>query len=459
MPDSSSRKALWPALALFLLLFCIYNANFRHGSSTDTISTTALPVSIITEGDFDLDEFRGLLSTHTQALDAALKYFGGMQERDGHLVSSYPLGAAVMAVPFFAAAHYSGYLQQWHHYRVVGKIAASAMVAFAAVFIFLALRLQIDQRAAWMLALFFALGTSAWSISSQDLWQQGPGSLCLAAAIYALSRLEREPSQTLAVLAGICLGLAVYCRLLNAVPTAALSLFMLLHQRRYLIAYLAPLAAFACVIAYYNLTTFGNLSGGYDAIYKSPAHAWRGIDSASGYSNPLLKGLVDTLVSPSRGLWIYSPFTLAGFAAIIPLLRTPGQPVLPRYLALWVAMMCVILAKNTIWWGGATFGPRYFAEVCIALAVLAGVSWQWLRDSRLARAAITAGGIVAIAIHGIGALFAPCGWEVEPTLTDVDPSRFWNWRDMEIERCAKSGFVNGFKSPEILLYKAGDTDL
>jgi hypothetical protein len=449
---------LWPALGLFLLLFCIYNANFRHGGSTDTISTTALPVSIITEGDFDLDEFRGLLSTNTQALDAALKYFGGMQERDGHLVSSYPPGAAVMAAPFFAVAKYSGYLQQWHHYRVVGKIAASTLVALAAVFIFLTLRLHVDARAAWMLALFFALGTSAWSISSQDMWQQGPGSLSLAAAIYALTLLERQPSQAVAAFAGVCLGFAVYCRLLNVIPTAALSLFVLLHRRDYLIAYLLPLVGFAGAIAYYNLTTFGNLSGGYDAIYKSPAHAWRGIDSASGYTNPLLKGFADTLLSPSRGLWIYSPFTLAGFAAIIPLVRRQ-QAILPRYLLLWIALMCVILAKNTIWWGGATFGPRYFAEVCIALTVLAGISWQWLQNSRLWHGLIVAGGIAAIVFNGIGALFAPCGWEVEPTLTDVDPSRFWNWRDTEIQRCAKSGFANGFKAPEILLYKTGDTDM
>src|SRR5262245_42177337 len=99
-PRSALYSSFWLAAALALVLFCIYNLNFRHGSTVDTISTTALPISILHEGNFDLDEMRGLMSTNTQALDAALKFFGGMQERDGHLVSSYPLGAAVMAVPF-----------------------------------------------------------------------------------------------------------------------------------------------------------------------------------------------------------------------------------------------------------------------------------------------------------------------------------------------------------------------
>lgn len=454
----SSRTIAWQALALSLLLFVLYNANFRHGSMTDAISTTALPVSILNEGDFDLDELREVMSTNTRAFELAFHAFGGIQERDGHFVSSYPLGAAVLAVPFYAIAQHAGYLREWHHYRVTAKIAASTMVALSALFVFLALRKQLPTGVAWLLALLFGLGTSSWSVSSQELWQHGPGNLCLAAAMCALVYLEQRPSQWLAFCAGLCLGLAVYCRLLNVIPAAALTLFMLVHQRQYLMAYLAPLALMAVLIATYNLRTFGNLSGGYDAIYQSKVHAWRQLSSATGYTNPLLQGLADVLVSPSRGLLIYSPFLIPAFVVMPALLFRPDTP-LQRYLVLWVVLMCILLAKNTLWWGGATFGPRYFSETCIALTLLTAAAWRYLRASRAMTTLFVLSGALSIGIHGIGAFFAPCGWESQPTWSDLDPARFWDWNDMEIARCAKAGLQQGFKPAEILLYQPGDSDL
>jgi hypothetical protein len=458
MSLASSRTTAWQALALSLLLFVMYNLNFRHGGMTDAISTTALPASILDEGNVDLDELRDVMSTNTRAFDLALNFFGGIQQRDGHLVSSYPLGAAVMAVPFFAVAKYTGYLREWHHYRVTAKIAASTMVALSAMFIYLALRSQLPQAIAWLLALFFGLGTSSWSVSSQELWQHGPGALCLSIALYALIRQQQHATHANALIAGMALGMAVYCRLLNAIPTAALTLYMLVHQRRYLAGFLLPLAIFAGAIAAYNLTTFGNISGGYDAVYQCKIHAWRNLNASNAYTNPLLQGLADILIAPSRGLLIYSPYLIPAFL-IMPLLLLRPQNALQRYLLLWVALMLIVLAKNTIWWGGATFGPRYLSETCVALTFLAAAAWRYINASRIGTAMFALCGALSIAIHGIGAFFAPCGWETQPTWTDNNPSRFWDWRDTEIMRCSSYGLKNGIKPAEILLYKSGDSDL
>lgn len=457
MNDNPAKSAPVWAVALVVILLCAYNLNFRHGSGVDTIPATAQPVSLLNEGNFDLDEFRALLSYNTHALDASLVYFGSIQERDGHLVSSYPLGAAVLAVPFFAVAQSAGYLKQWHHYRVVGKIAASTMVALSALFIFLALRLTIETPAAWGIAMLYGLGTSAWSISSQELWQHGPGSLCLAIAVYALCRMEREPSRRLAGMAGFFLGFAVYCRLLNVVPVGAMALFMLIHHRRYLSAFLLPLFCMAGIIVYYNLATFGNLSGGYDAIYQSKIHGWRQLGSHNVYSHPLGQGLADILLSPSRGLLIYSSFLLPAFAGAVYFAVRPATP-LQRYLILWVALMSMVLAKNALWWGGATYGPRYFSETCVALTLLVGGTWPYLKRHGFLKLLFVAAGTASIFIHGIGAFFAPCGWEASPVANDLKPERHWEWRDPEIRRCLDFGLQHGFKTPEILNFRDGDKD-
>lgn len=446
------------ACLLAAILFCLYNLNFRHGITVDTISTTALPVSIIREGNLNLDEFRSLLSTNTRALDAGLIYFGGIQEHNGHLVSSYPVGSAILAVPFFWIADQIHYLHEWHHYRVVGKIAASCMVALSAVFVFLTLRLHLSKNAAWLIALFYGLGTSAWSISSQELWQHGPGAMCLAIAIYALTLLDKAPNQRIAFMAGLWLGVAVLCRLLNVIPVAVLSCFILIHHRKYTIAFFAPLIAIAIPLALYNVHTYGHLSGGYDAIYQSKWHAWRGLNSSNTYKHALITGLADILISPSRGLFIYSPFLVPAYLATIFFLVRSRYP-LQRYLSLGVILMSIVLAKNILWWGGSSFGPRYFSETCVALSVLTGYLWPLIMRRKLFFAPFIASGLISILINGIGAFFAPCGWADEPASVDTHPERLWDWRDPEILRCAKFAVYNGFKSPEILHYKSGDSDL
>jgi len=121
--------------------------------------------------------------------------------------------------------------------------------------------------------------------------------------------------------------------------------------------------------------------------------------------------------------------------------------------------MSIVLAKNVLWWGGASYGPRYFSETCVALAILTGGLWPQLTRHKAFFVAFIGSGLISIAINGIGAFFAPCGWADEPASIDRYPERLWDWRDPEILRCAKFGVYNGFKPPEILLYRSGDSDL
>mgnify|MGYP006314340299 FL=1 len=452
MPVQQPRAPVWAALALALLLFCFYNLNFRFGDSPDTIPATVLPASILAEGTFNLDISRSLLANNNNALDICLVFFKSIQERNGHLVSSYPPGAGIMAVPVYAIAKYSGHLKQWYQYRLTGKIAASLMVALSALFIFLALSLSIETKAAWIIALFYGLGTSAWSISSQALWQHGPGALCLAIAAYALYRMERQPSNLLAAVAGLFLGMAVFCRMPNFIPVGALTLFMLFHQRKYLLAYLLPLLCMAGIIAYYNLSTFGDLKGGVGVLLASQVHGWRHIPPVPSafFSHPVGQGLADVLLSPSRGLFIYSPYVLPAFVGAFHFALHPTS-LLHRYLLLWVLAMSVFIASTILWWGGATFGPRYFSETCVALTLLTGAVWPTIKRHKTLLMAFILSGMVSMVIHGIGAFFAPCGWELTPVPSDNKPERFWDWHDTEIMRCAGSGFKNGIKPPDILL--------
>ena len=85
------RAALTPALFFFAILF-IYVVSPRPLGSGDTMPARYLPLSIVREGNFDLDEFPVLYQP-------TLGYF--LKHVNGHYVSDRPVGAPLLAVPVY----------------------------------------------------------------------------------------------------------------------------------------------------------------------------------------------------------------------------------------------------------------------------------------------------------------------------------------------------------------------
>jgi len=456
IPPSANRRMLLVAFFVTLGLFATYNLNFRHGSGVDTIGSTLLPVSLLREGNLDLNEFRDLLDNESGTLRAGLA-FGTLQERDGRLLNSYPPGAGILAAPVFAIALATGNLESWHDYRVTAKLAASLMVALSGGFLFLTLRSWLPQGPSLALTALYGLGTSAWPVASQELWQHPPGMLCLSIGIYCLIRMDQTPNLKYALITGFCFALAIIIRNLNLFPAVALSLYILIRQRRYLPYFLLPLISVGAVTAVYNLTTYGDLSGGYSAIYTSKWHGWRGLTPENSFSLPLLRGLANILLAPSKGALIYSPYMLFGIIAMF-MFRTVVRHPLGPYLVLWVLLMLYVLSKNLLWWGGTAYGARYFSELAIALTLLIGVIWPTLAQHRWFVPILAVLGACSILIQAVGAFLYPCNWEETPRRVDIFTERYWDLSDMQITRCVREACDKGPPPLEILEYQPGDPD-
>lgn len=435
-PPKDSAHIRRCCVVLVASLFVLYNLNFREIGVLDPLPATLLPASFLIEGDADLDEFRALLSRDHYG--RALHNFGTVQERDGHLVSSYPIGAAVLAVPFYALPVWLGWLEEPWHYRLVAKLAASFMVALSAGLLLLAGTQIAGLRAGLVGAITYGVASNAWTVGSQALWQQGPGMLCFSAALLLLLRLERGGGAPTALAAGAALGLAIICRSLNVVPSAFLGLFVLVRHTRRVPAFVLPLILVAVWQAWYNLSSFGDLSGGYNAIFQSEWHAWRGLNQGNAFDHPLGQGLLDVLVSPNKGLLVYTPWAAFALVGLAMSVRAESFPLGP-YLASGVVVLVAVLAKYEFWWGGSGFGPRYLCESLPAFALT--IAWLWpqmaLRPVLRTGFAICVG--IGFSVQVIGAFTTPCGWHDEPIPVDHDPSRLWDWRDPQLLRCLRAG--------------------
>src|SRR5262245_33145881 len=162
-------------LLVICLILILYVANYRTLGGSDTVPARHLPLSILRKGNFDLDEFRNL---HQEP------EMSGMSLTGQHYVSSYPIGAAVFAVPFYlvsAAGPMPG--NSWFTIELE-KFAASFIILISVVILYFTLLRLGSRSAALIITVVYALATSSFSVSSQALWQHGASQLCLTAALY-----------------------------------------------------------------------------------------------------------------------------------------------------------------------------------------------------------------------------------------------------------------------------------
>jgi hypothetical protein len=423
------RRIGLDAAIVFTALLAVYLANGRTIWAGDTLPARYLPLSILREGDFDLDEFPFLYDRSR----FAIPWF--VRRVDGHYVSDYPVGAPVLAVPFYVPAVLAGIRGDSPAVEQVEKLAAAALVALSAALLYLTLRRLTDRAASLAIALVYGLGTSALSASSQALWQHGAGQLGLAAGLWCLVA-GRSDGRWIA-LAGFPLAFAVISRPSNAVVAAALAVYVLVHHRPrvwgFALAALPP-AAFQ---VWYNLAYFGQpVRLQFFSSVAEVASLQR-----PEWATPLWEGVAGILLSPGRGLFVYSPILLLSFAGAGLALRRGGDRLL-RYVGVGVVLGILLYGKWWSWWGGASYGPRLLADLAPLLAVLLYPIAPLARARRDVLALAVALAAWSILAHGIGAFVDDLSWNADVTV-DEAPQHLWSPADNQLVQPLRAAATAG----------------
>lgn len=286
------------------------------------------------------------------------------------------------------------------------KFAASLFTAASAALVFLAARHWLAGWPAALLAVAYGAGTSAWSTASQALWQHGPNEFYLALGVIGLVRGGRRA----ALLAGTAFALATVCRPtsgLFAIASAAWLLFF--EDRRAFLAFVAGGAPVALGLAAYNTYYLGSpVSFGQAAV--APIIALAKTGSSDVWSTPLLAGLAGLLVSPSRGLLVFSPWLALGVAGGIRAFSCGAFRAL-RPLAMAALGVLAVQAMFFDWWGGWAFGYRPIVDLSPILAVLAVPLVGWVLATRLRRAVVAALVAWSVFVQVVGAIaYDVKGW-------------------------------------------------
>ena len=280
------------ATLLFAIVLAAYTANGRTIWSWDTLAARYMPFGILRHGSFYLDDFPILYENRPE-------WRGAVRQVGGHWVSSYPVGAPLVAAPFYIPAVLSGLPSDFGRAYTREKVSAATIVALSVALLYLALLGLTTRSAAMLLALAYAFGTSSFSVSSQALWQHGPSQLALAAALLLLAR-GRAGSDHWVALAGFPLAMAVVCRPSNLFLAAPLWIYAAASWPRripWLLVSALPPVIFQL---WYNTTYLGD-----------PLWTQFPMSNARDWQPASWPRVASSLYSPSRGLFVYSPIFLS----------------------------------------------------------------------------------------------------------------------------------------------------
>ncbi|MBY0588584.1 glycosyltransferase family 39 protein [bacterium] len=286
-------------------------------------------------------------------------------QKPGFYLSTFGPGTGTIASPFLWLARcVVGDLRErcdvlWWVGRIVGALCVAGSVAF--LFLFAAERS--DRNVAMIVSLLYAFGTCVWSTSSQGLWQHSPNGLFLSASIYAFTRSKKN--QDAAFWCGVAISAATWCRPTSALFAMAYLVSYALSDQKLARRFFAGTLPLAVCLAAFNHQQLGSPLRFGQSEMGSLAVEKTGKEGV--FQTPIQVGAAGLLISPSRGLFVYSPFlafAIPGVWAILVRGRIPElRPAMIAMLIIWM-----IEFKHFDWWGGWSFGYRHLVDSTFLLS-------------------------------------------------------------------------------------------
>lgn len=401
--------------------FLVYLTNIRSMAAQDSIPARLLPFSLLREGNVDFDEFKWLFSEYPRP------YYLN-HTRSGHWLSAYAIGAPLLVTPLSLPAVW--WLHAHHiedddvRFRVVTvvmeRVGAATFTAASVSLLYLALCSVTTAPFALGTTLVYGLGTNTWAVGSQSMLQHGAAEMMLAGlSLFLLG----DDTRRRAVGAGMFAALGVIVRPTMLVFALLAFAFMWFERRRHIVAFLVVPFAGAAALWAYNRGLGGLVQGGYHGFI---------------FTRPQFDRFMGLLISPNRGVLVYTPVTALALPAIWQ--RDPPRLRWCSYILIGVGVYLLLYSAWIGWWGGNTYGPRFLTDALPGLALCAAPVVERLWRSHLWRAVVCTLVLWGVAVQIIGVYFDDNGWNMS-TRQGVGPGRrVWSTFEMQIPRAARAGW-------------------
>jgi hypothetical protein len=210
--------------------------------------------------------------------------------------------------------------------------------------------------------------------------------------------------------------------------------FVWRERRRHLLAFLSLPVIGATGLILYNMQLGGLIRGGYGRLV---------------FRLPTWSAFTGLLVSPNRGLFVYTP---AAVLALPAMWRWAGVAPWVRYLPVGIVAYLILYSSWIGWWGGNTYGPRFLTDVLPALVLCAVPVVERLCRSTAGRALVLVLVAWGVVVQAVGVYWDDNAWNNDRAAGDRLHQYIWRWDDWQIQRAASAGWHGSELGP--LLWQA-----
>ncbi|TGK34477.1 dolichyl-phosphate-mannose--protein mannosyltransferase [Leptospira gomenensis] len=409
---STTSASFW----IFLLVFFV-DLVLPISPVSDTIWNVPTTVSILKTGNFDLDEYPDLVAERSGY---------AIRNSRGHLYNYFPVGVSILAIPqVFLLMQINGTREILRHLPEAERFIAAGWIALSVSFLYRALRGRYGRKTALMFSLLFAFCTPVLSTAGRALWQQ-TGVLLVNSILLRIFTGELRSKKDYFLLGALC-GFALWIRPTSVLVSVCLFFGVLKTRPKDSLRLLLAAIPFLLVFLMFNWSLYDSVLPPY---YREDGER---IFTLSTFGEAFL----GHWISPSRGLFIWSPFLILSFFGMFSAVRDNG-PVF-AVLSLSILLHVIVISGFDSWWGGHSVGPRLWTETIPFWIWFAARGYEdyfsSFRTSIPLRRIWIILCILSLTVHLRASVDpGPSLWNRHPKDVDTDPSRVWDWKDPQFLR-------------------------
>ena len=347
------------SLLIFLLTF--FSLNKDTGS--DPKLTLLVAQALLDHGRVRLDPYLNetLLD---QPFATYLANGSIIKTAAGHYYNYFPLGPSILVLPVVWIARLGGQDMRLPQSSQIQFWLASLTCVAIFLLIYAIGRYYLDEWSSLVIALVSLLGSSLVSTLGTAWWSLNPATLFIVLALWLLVRQAHSRSCS-PFLLGALLFLAFFVRAGTAPFIIVVLVYLFWQERRLFWPAALTAAVLLALLLLWTRWEYGQWLPAYYAVGRLQAER-----------APTWQGIIGNLLSPSRGLLLFSPFFILTFAGIIWLWRDLLRQPFFWMCSVWFILQLWLIARAASWWGGASFGPRLLTDALPALVLLTILVWQ-----------------------------------------------------------------------------------
>jgi hypothetical protein len=316
-----------------------------------------------------------------------------VHERNGHYYHVYPVGTSVFSIPFVWAAMLRGLDMSNFEQEAATQGFISAILCMLVFIIFYeTCRCFVDPISSLVIAAISVLGSSLTSTMGAGLWSHNFTVISISLSLLLLALYESGRSRTInPYLFGFLLFAAYLCRPTALIFILVVLVYLFFKHRTILLRVVITLLVLLLLFAAWSWLEYGHILPTYYAQ-----------SNRFGFTPAYWLGLYGSLLSPSRGILVFSPFFVMVAVGVVLCFRYLKTQALIWLSVSWFGLHVLLISSWDMWWGGYSYGPRLLTDVVPALVLITALLWGAVsQHSSLRMRRIIAGGYITLGLLGI----------------------------------------------------------